>query len=66
METWKKLIFPYDKYEISNKGRIRNTNTNYYFITRLDDSGYHSVSLSSKNKSKNQSKKNDEILKKFV
>lgn len=43
---------PYDKYEISNLGKVRNTKTNYYFSSNSDESGYQRISLSHNNKSK--------------
>jgi len=53
MEIWKKLKSPYDKYEISNYGNIKNTKNDYIFSKRINDSGYHRIVLSSKNKLKN-------------
>lgn len=49
-EEWEKVKKPYDKYSVSNKGRVRNDETGYVFCNNSKVSGYIRVRLSFNNK----------------
>jgi len=48
MEKWKQMKYPYEKYDISNIGRLRNNKTNYYFNLNVRSDGYIRVCLNNK------------------
>jgi hypothetical protein len=49
MEKWKKMYSPYDNYDISDNGRLRNNKTNYYFNLNIRLDGYIRVCINKTN-----------------
>lgn len=45
MEVWKDIKGYENKYQISNLGKVRNTNTKKLYITSIDTRGYYRINL---------------------
>lgn len=57
MEKWKKIEAPYNNYEISSLGKVRNLKTKrkYLSLSRITNSGYVRVALCNNGKAKEHS-----------